>query len=440
MKSLVLFLATLVTGVAFAADAIDSKVSERIFDPLEFGAKADGKTLDTVAIQKALDACGEAGGGTVRLASGTYLSQPLTLRTKTTLLLEAGAILKATDDPKDFLPSNVTWEEVLAGAKKGPFQPFVGGKGLVDVTITGKGTIDGSGGKWWIPAEEARKKVSGYTLPRPNLMVLSRSKNVRLSGITLLNSPKFHFVPTDCEDVIIEDVTILAPERAANTDGIDPSACRNVTITRCRIDVGDDNIAIKAGKKIEGREFACENIVVSGCVFLHGHGMSIGSETVGGVRGVTVKNCRFDGTENGIRIKSRRERGGVVQDITYTDLVMTNVYPALSFAAYYQDSSQLKFLKDDPAQPITDTTPIFRNIRVTNLAATSTKSAGAIVGLPESAISNFILENVAIAAETGLTIINAKAVQLKNVKVNVVKGEPFILHQAEVEGLAEVKE
>ncbi|HLP77981.1 MAG TPA: glycosyl hydrolase family 28 protein, partial [Candidatus Paceibacterota bacterium] len=288
-------------------------------------------------------------------------------------------------------------------------------------------------------AEEARRKVSGYTLPRPNLIVLNRSRNVRVSGITLLNSPKFHFVPTDCDGVTIEDVAVLAPEGAANTDGIDPSACRNVTITRCRIDVGDDNIAIKSGKKIEGREFACENIVVSDCVFLHGHGMSIGSETGGGVRGVTVKNCRFDGTENGIRIKSRRDRGGVVEDITYTDLTMTNVYPAMSFAAYYQDSSQLKMLKDDPAQPVTENTPKFRNIRVSNLTATSTKGAGVIVGLPESAITNFILENVSIHAQTGLTIANAKGVQLRNVKVTVAKGEPFTVINSEVEGLTAAK-
>src|SRR6185295_2595266 len=158
---------------------------------------------------------------------------------------------------------------------------------------------------------------------------LNRCKNLRLSGITLINSPKFHFVPTECDDVTVEDVTIFAPERAANTDGIDPSRCRNVTITRCTIDTGDDNIAIKSGRKVEGREFACENITVTDCVFLHGHGVTIGAETVGGVRNLVVKNSRFDGTENCIRIKSRRDRGGLIQDIVFTDLTMTNVYPAI---------------------------------------------------------------------------------------------------------------
>lgn len=435
MKSIVSLCAALFIGAALcSADPGTGKN----YNVRDFGAKGDGTTLDTVAIQKALDACGKA-GGTVTFPAGTYLSKPIVLRSRTTVVLEKDATLKATDEPKDYLPADVTWDEILAGKKKGPFAPFIGGKDLVDVSITGQGIIDGSGAKWWVPAEEARKKVSGYTLPRPNLIVLNRSKNVRLSGIKLLNSPKFHFVPTECEDVTVEGVTVQAPAGAANTDGIDPSACRNVKIIRCTIDVGDDNIAIKAGKKVEGREFASENIEVTDCTFLHGHGMSIGSETPGGVRNVTVKNCRFDGTENGLRIKSRRERGGVVQDITYSDITMTNVYPALSFACYYQESSQLSVITNDPPQAVTENTPKFRNIRVSNLTAYSTRNAGLIVGLPESVITNFVLENVKITADTGLTIMNARGVQLKNVDVTVRRGEPFILFNAEVQGLPSKK-
>lgn len=423
------------THLVFCAVALQTFGAEKVFDVREFGATGDGKTIDTESIQKALDACGKAGGGTVKFSAGTYLSRPLVLRTKTTFVLETNAVLKATDDPADFLRDGATWDEILAGKKKGPFDPFIGGKDLEDVTITGGGTIDGSGARWWIPAEEARQKVSGYTLPRPNLVVLNRCKNVRLSGITLRDSPKFHFVPTDCDGVMVENVTVLAPERAANTDAIDPSICRNVTITRCHIDVGDDNVAIKSGKKVPGREFACENIAITDCVFLHGHGVSIGSETVGGVRNVTVKNCRFENTENGIRIKSRRGRGGRVEDITYENLTMTNVYPAISIAGYYQDSSQLKFLTEDKAQPVNETTPQFKNIRIVNLTANSLKSAGVIVGLPECLMTHVVLENVRIAAKTGLTIANAKEVQLHNVTVTTEKGEPFILHNAEVSGL-----
>jgi polygalacturonase len=408
-----------------------ASANAKTYDVREFGAKGDGKTLDTEAIQKALDECGKAGGGTVKFSPGTYLAKPLTLRSKTTLLLEEGATLLASPTHTAFLKTGDDW---LAAKSSSDFIPFIGGKDLTDVTFEGKGTIDGNGAVWWEEAEKARQKKSGYTLPRPNLIAISRCKNLRMTGIKLTNSPKFHFVPTECEDVVIDGVTVLAPEHAANTDGIDPSNCRNVTITRCHIDVGDDNIAIKSGKKVEGREFGCENITVTDCVFLHGHGMSIGSETVGGVRNLVVKNCRFEDTDNGLRIKSRRERGGTVENISYTDITMKNVHPAISIAAYYQSSTRDKYPKDDKAQPVTDTTPIFRNIRIANVTATSTTHAGLIVGLPESLVSDVVLENVHITAQEGLTIANAKGVQLKNVKIEAAKGPPVILENAKVEG------
>ena len=406
-------------------------VEAKVFDVHEFGATGDGKTLDTGAIQKALDECGKAGGGTVRFPAGTYLAEPLTLRSKTTVLLEEGATLLASPRQSAFLKNGGDW---LAAKSSSDFIPFIGGKDLTDVTFEGKGTIDGNGAVWWEEAEKARQKQSGYTLPRPNLIAISRCKNLRMTGIKLTNSPKFHFVPTECEDVVVDGVTVIAPEHAANTDGIDPSNCRNVTITRCHIDVGDDNIAIKSGRKVEGRAFGCENIAVTDCVFLHGHGMSIGSETVGGVHNVVVKNCRFENTDNGLRIKSRRERGGTVENITYTDITMKNVHPAISVAAYYQSSTRDRYPKDDKPQPVTDTTPIFRNIHIANVTATSTTLAGLIVGLPESLVTDVLLENVHITATEGLTIANAKGVQFRNVKIEAAKGSPVILDNAKVEG------
>ncbi len=299
--------ASILAGVfLFFAVPLRAADGSKVFDVRQFGARGDGKTLDTAAIQKALDACGRAGGATVKFSPGVYLSQPVTIRTKTTVLLEAGATLLASPVQSDFLKGGGDWLK----AKSADFVAFISGKDLTDVTFTGQGTIDGNGAVWWEEAEKARRKVSGYTLPRPNLIGLTRCKNVRLENLTVQNSPKFHFVPTDCEGVVVSNVTILAPEHAANTDAIDPGNCRNVLITRCRIDVGDDNVAIKAGKKPAEREFACENITVTDCAFLHGHGMSIGSETAGGVRNVTVKNCTFENTENGIRIKSQAGKGG----------------------------------------------------------------------------------------------------------------------------------
>jgi polygalacturonase len=415
----------LLPGFVIAAPTADSS---KVFDVRKFGAKGDGRTVDTVAIQKALDECGKSGGGTVRLAGGTFLSKPIFLRSKTTLHLEADAILRATDESSDFLKPEANTGSLSSGS----FFAFVNGVDLVDVNISGKGKIDGSGARWWVPAEEARRKQSGYTLPRPRMVVLTRCKNVRVEEVTLANSPSFHLVPTDCQDVLIENVTITAPAGSPNTDGIDPSVSRRVRISRCRIDVGDDNIAIKSGKPMPGREFACEDITITDCVFLHGHGLSIGSETVGGVRNLTVQRCHFENTEYGIRIKSPRGRGGKIEKLSYSDITMTNVDPAITITCYYP-----KIPKTDEAQPVTEETPAFRDIQIKNLTATTTQEAGVIVGLPESLVSDITLENVRItAAGAGLTIRNATGVQFKNVDIVAKKGPPLITENCSGEGLS----
>lgn len=408
--------------------ANNSVAAEKIFNVRELGAKGDGKTFDTDAIQKALDDCGKAGGGTVLLPKGIYLSKPLTIRTKTAFIIDEGATLLASTNQNDFLKVPGDWLKATGG---GDFVPFISGKDLEDVTIGGRGTIEGSGAVWWEAAEEARKKVSGFTLPRPNLIVLTRVKNLVVRDVTIQNSPKFHLVPTECDDVLITNVTILAPERAPNTDAIDPSVCRRVTITKCLIDVGDDNVAVKSGKRMDGREFAVEDLTITDCTFKHGHGMSIGSETVGGVKNVIVRNCTFEDTDNGIRIKSDRKRGGTVENFLCENITMKNVRGAITITSYYP-----KIPATDEAQPVTDTTPKYRNITLRNISGNSIKSAGVIVGLPESLIENVLLENVNITAEQGgLEIRNAKGVVFKNVKVTTKKGEAFVVRNAEVKGL-----
>lgn len=401
------------------------------FNVRDLGAMGDGVTLDTAAIQKAFDACKKS-GGTVVFPAGNYVSGPLALKgSHITVQLDEGATLSATTNHAAFLKTRSgDW---LAAKTSGEFDPFFSIKDGEDVTLTGKGVIEGNGQVWWAEAEKARQKVSGYTLPRPNLIVPQRINNLRVNGITIQNSPKFALVPTECEDVWIEGVKITAPERAANTDAIDPSICRNVVVTNCFIDVGDDNIAIKSGKKVEGREFACENITIVDCVFKHGHGMSIGSETVGGVRNVFVRNLNFENTENGIRIKSDTKRGGIVENLVCENITMKNVNPAITLTCVYQGTSAGD-KKSGEAQSGANT-PQFRDIRISNLTATCPKAAGLILGLPQSCISNVTLENVKIEAAKSFSISHAKGVTLKNVSVTVPGGEPFKLDNAEVSGL-----
>jgi len=402
--------------------------SLRTFHVREFGAKGDGKTSDTAAIQQALDACGKAGGGIVRLTPGTYLSQPIYLRDKTTLQLDLGAKLQATDEPEHFADPRKPQSRVA----------FVNGKGLTQLAITGGGIIDGAGERWWKPVHEgkrlARAKGETFqeTVRRPRLIILSECRDVRIEGVTIQNSPTFHLVPSECENVLITNVTFRAPDEAPNTDAIDPSACKNVRIIGCTIDVGDDNIAIKSGRKVAGREAAVENVWVERCTFLHGHGMSIGSETLGGVKNLVVTNCTFNGTTSGIRIKSARGRGGLVENLVYTDITMTDVDYPIYLASYYP-----KVPATDEAQTLAADSPLYRNIVIRNLTAHSARTAGLIIGLPEAPIENMTLENVRVTAPTGLTFRNARGIKLRNTIVTPTKGgEAFILEQqAEVEGL-----
>jgi len=421
-----------VLSAVLLAIAIPSGLHAEVFNVRDFGAKGDGITFDTAAIQKALDAC-EKSGGTVEFPAGTFLSRPLTLHSKTTVKLDSGATLKASTNQVDFMKTPGNWLNAKSSAE---FIPFIGGQNLRDVTLTGTGTIDGGGAAWWDEAEKARQITPGYTLPRPNLVVIEQSTNVVVENITLQNSPKFHLVPANCEDVVISNVTILALQHAANTDAIDPSG-RRMLITKCHIDVGDDNVAIKGGKKTAGREFQSEDITVTDCTFLHGHGMSIGSETAGGVRNITVKNCTFENTENGLRIKSDLRRGGLVENVSYTDITMSNVAPAITFTCNYQNNSAGD-AKQSAAPRVSkgsESLPLFRNIQVTNLRATSQKSAGVIMGLPENCISNVVLENVQISAPKGLTVRNARGIQLKNSKITAADGVPIISDNAKIETL-----
>jgi polygalacturonase len=386
------------------------------FNVRDYGAQGDGQALDSPAIQNAIDACAKAGGGIVRLASGAYLSKPLFLHgNNITLQLDAAAVLQGTGKFADYQTSS------------GDGAGLINADGLTNVAISGTGTIDGAGASWWPAAKEAKKTGSPEPRRRPKMVNFHHCHGVTVRDVTLRNSPSFHLVPVDCDDVLIDHVTVISPANSPNTDAIDPSACRNVRILNCVLDVGDDNVAVKAGHAVAGREYCCQDITVSNCACLHGHGISIGSETSGGVSNFTVIHCTFDGTTSGIRIKSERGKGGRVENILYRDLVMKNVRRPIDIACYYP-----KIPKIDATQPITSRTPAYRDIRVEKLTGDGTESAGFIVGLPESPIRGVTLSKVHLTAVTGLLVKNAENVDLKNVTIEVQQGKPVIIENATV--------
>ena len=391
------------------------------FDVRQFGAKGDAKAVDTGSIQKAIDRCNAAGGGTVHFPAGTYLSRPIILWNKVTLQLDEGAELLATDNPEDFAVTN----------KPNAHAAFIGGTDLTDIAITGKGTIDGSGARWWGPAAQARRFDKNSTLSRPRMVALTNCKNVRISGVTFQNSPSFHFLATDCESVSLQGVTFKAPTNAPNTDAMDLSQCRHVTISQCTSDVGGEGVVIKSSRPLPGHDFSSEDVTVDGCSFLHGRGLSIGSETMGGVRNVTVTNCTFTETEDGIHIKSSRNKGGTTENISCENLAMHGVKDAIVITCYNQG-----LVQNDSAQPVGEWTPVFRDIKFKNITADGRHAAGLIAGLPESEVKNVIFENVQIAAQTGLGIRNAKGVQFKNVRISPKQGEPLIIgNDVEIQNL-----
>ncbi len=368
----------------------------RTCNPRDFGAKGDRTTKDTVAIQSAIDACAAQGGGTVRLTAGTYLSGPIVLKSNITLQLEKGATLLGSPDHGDYPPKTEFRLPAL--------QPLVSATNAENVAITGEGVIDGQGDSWWQMARSVSNSgVMGNPHPRPRLIVFDHCKHVRVEGVTIQNSPFWQLVPYYCDDVIIRNIRVLAPPHSANTDAVDPFSSSNVVIDRLYADVGDDDIAIKSGAiNSPGGDEPSQNITITDCTFLHGHGLSVGSEIAGGAHNILAERIHFDGTDNGIRVKAARDRGNDVSNLVYRDLVMKDVKNPLVISEYYP-----RILPPagamEPA-PVTRLTPHFHDITIENLTATGAGTAGAIVGLPEAPIENVLLKNVKLSGETGLSI------------------------------------
>jgi Glycosyl hydrolases family 28/Secretion system C-terminal sorting domain len=392
----------------------------------------DGKTDNTKAIQAAVDSCYGAGGGIVEFSAGTFLTGPITLKSNVTLEVDSSATLLGTTYTKAYYPAG--YDTTLPPPSS--LQPLITSNNAANITITGRGTIDGNGQPWWTSYNAA--KAGGGTLPaRPRLIQLNHSQNIVIDSVTLQNSPQFHVSLEYCWYVRVTDVTILAPSNSPNTDGIDPATCHFVYISHCRIDNGDDDIAVKSGKyDATDPNAGCSNIWISDCTFLHGHGVSVGSETSGGVDSMYVDSCSFTGTSNGLRIKSYRGNGGEVRDVTYSNITMQNVSNPIWISGYYPDIPS----ESDPAQAVSSTTPYYHNIDIINLTSTGSPTAGLIVGLPEKPLENISLRNVSMASGTGLEIRNA-AVDTTNTVVTASSGPGFIMQNGGVvSGLTSVRE
>jgi len=426
--------------------------AQSFFDVKKYGAKNDSTQLATRAIAKAIDAASKTGGGTVYFPAGKYLTGPIHLKSNITILLDAGAELHFSDNFDHYLPMvRSRWE----GIDVVNFSPLFYGEYLENITITGRGTINGHGKKWWAYSEVEVKKSPGSKwqdefkrlnqnviapdLPgwiergflRPPFIQFMNCNNVLIEGITIRNSPFWTVNPEFCENVTIKGITIINPP-SPNTDGINPESCRYVHISDCHISVGDDCITIKSGKDRAGRKMAApaENYTITNCTMLSGHGgIVIGSEMSGGVKKIVISNCIFDGTDRGIRIKTARGRGGVVEDIRVSNIIMKNIKDQ----AIVMDMQYVKTKEE----PVSERTPRFRNIHLSNISADASK-AGYLNGLEEMPIENVSFNNINIHAKTGFVIRAAKNISFTQVRITAETGKAIDARQVKqlsVDGL-----
>ena len=417
--------------------------AERV-DMLKLGAKPDGNKLNTVLINKTIDTLNVNGGGTLFFPAGKYLTGAIKLKSNITIELEAGATLLFSDNFDDYLPFVEMRHE---GIMMKSFSPLIYAVDAENITIKGEGKIDGQGKKWWdeffriyvdlgkngvrdlnkyqpmwdnandvktLYAETNQDYISSMQRRffRPPFIQPIRCKNMRIEGITIVNSPFWTVNPEFCENVTIDRVTINNP-LSPNTDGINPESCKYVHISNCHISVGDDCITLKSGRDLQARKLNApnENITITNCTMLAGHGgVVIGSEMSAGVKKVVISNCVFDGTDRGIRIKSTRGRGGVVEDIQISNIVMKNIKEE----AIIMDMLYTKM----PVEPVSERTPIFRNINISNITGSGVMIPIKIRGLEESPISNITFTNINIDGKQKCVFQNCNNIKMVDVFVN----------------------
>jgi polygalacturonase len=396
---------------------LSAMASGKVCNVRDFGAKGDGKTKDTAAFQKAIEKCTAGkGNGTVEVPDGTFVIAPILLKSNMALHLEKAATLLGSPDRSDY--------PVVQFARHATVQPLISAVNAENIAIVGEGTIDGNGKIWWDYVKGVKDAgVLGTDHPRPMGVVFDHSKHIRMDGVTVQNSGFWQIVPYYSDDLVFHNLKILAP-KSPNTDAIDPFSSSNILIDHVFSSTGDDNIAIKSGEiNSPGPDAPSKNITITDCTFENGHGLSIGSEVAGGVQNVHAERIHFKGTDQGIRIKAARDRGNDVSNISYKDITMEDVKTAILITEYYPHAAPEG---EVPAEPVTRLTPRFHNITIENVTATNSKSAGTIVGLPESPVLGLLMKDVNISAKTGLAVSYA-TVSMEGVNVTAESGDSMLI-------------
>src|SRR5690554_2558839 len=448
---------------------------------LDFGGNPDGITLNTAAFADAIQDLSEKGGGILIVPKGVWFTGPIVFRSNINMHLEKGALILFSPD-FNLYP---LVETVFEGLDTRRCQSPISGRNLENIAITGEGSINGSGEAWrplkkekvteshwksvvssggvvrgdnyWFPSEGSLKgfETSDMNVPRqdlseeewleikdflrPVMVSFIECKNLLLEGVLFENSPAWNIHPLMCENVILDGVFIRNPGYSQNGDGLDLESCVNSIIVNSLFDVGDDGICIKSGKDEEGRLRGrpTENVIVENCKVFQGHGgFVVGSEMSGGVKNISVKNCQFLGTDVGLRFKSNRGRGGVVENIFISDIYMFNIATeSFLFDLFYGGKSASEALADgdttptgEPRLPVTEKTPVFRNIFVKNLVSRNARRAMLFNGLPEMNIENINLENAFITARYGAEFSESRDINLKNVTIIPEEGPAYLFN------------
>jgi polygalacturonase len=444
-----------------------------------FGAKPDGVTLNTKSINDAIDACNKKGGGVVVVPTGYWLTGPIVLKSNVNLHLQKNAVLQFTKDFNQYPLVAGNWEGLPQMRNQSP----ISATGATNIAITGFGIIDGAGEAWrmvkkekltesnwkklvasggvlnddkkvWYPTQSSLKGsklknpgvISSEKTPefyqeikdflRPNLLVLTKCNKILLEGVTFQNSPAWNLHPLMSENITIRNVQVKNPWYAQNGDGVDLESCKNVLVENSVFDVGDDGICIKSGRDAEGRKrgMPTENVIIKNCTVYAAHGgFVIGSEMSGGARNIWVNDCTFVGTDIGLRFKTTRGRGGVVENIYINNIAMKDIIgEAILFDMYYaaQDPIALAGEKREPPKveslPVTEETPQFRNIFINNVVAQGAEKAIFVRGLPEMNVKNIVMENMVIQAKHGLDMTEGSGITLRNVQLITKDSDPVM--------------